>query len=130
MQDGFIPFAKGLRFRIGPRRPVSGNPFTGKHLLDAEDMVSVADRKAAIHMVGMHDGAYPSSGLSRVCALGFGDEMIVGYAQGFEVFPAYGSLGEFGIGACATGSNHHWRQSSTIQVRGVVQTGFEHRRGS
>src|ERR1700686_1171486 len=97
MPGRLLAFPESLGTGIGPWRSVNRDTFPAEHLLNAENVVTVAHGEAEAHFIGIHDGADSSRGLGCIRALRFRNELAVRDAKSLEVLAANHALGEAGI---------------------------------
>src|SRR5579863_1175645 len=119
------------RAGVGPRRDVNrGEAFVLKQFADAEDVIGVTHRDAAVQSVGAHDDGYAAGGLGGIGALSFGNESVFRDAALAQIVFADSAFAETGIGGRAAGSDHHRRQMLLVKIEGVIEAGAQHWRGT
>jgi len=66
MQHRIQSLMQGAGARVGPGRGVDAYCLVLKEFADAEDVVGITDREAALHVIGPHDDGHALGGLCRI----------------------------------------------------------------
>src|SRR5664280_2924073 len=127
-QRGHPACERSFRNRVGTRRDVHRHALMHHHLLCPVEVVRVADQKAAVHVVGVHDDSDTLRGLVSIVALGFGDQIYIRDAACLQIIAANLAFAEVGIFARTTSSDNDGGQSALEKVVSMVQARAIHRR--
>ena len=100
-----------------------------QHLLDAVNVVAVAHDDARLQIHAAHDFGGRHSAFDGAGSLGFGEDGLGGDAVAAQVSATHLAFGESGIAAGAAGGQDAGRPLLAVEKQGVVEPGFQHRRG-
>jgi hypothetical protein len=122
VEDGNLAFPEAGRPGIDAWRTVNDDPFAGHHVLDAEEMIAVTYGNAGAHGVGAHDGGHATRGFGGICALGFGNELVVGNAEGFQILATNATFVELGIITGAARGDDNGGEAAMVELGGMIES--------
>src|SRR5271168_1943330 len=88
---------------------------------DAEDMVGIANRDAAMHAVGPHDDSDSFGRLRGVRSLRFFNQAGVGNSTMHQIIVANAAFAKAGVEGRSAGGDDHRSELALKQIEGVVE---------
>src|SRR5262250_1695289 len=96
-----------MRLGVGARCDVHSYSLIFQESLDSENVISVADRDAATHVVFPQDHSHSLGGFRRIRSVGFSDQTGIRNPAAFQIIVANSAFAKGWISGRAAGRDNH-----------------------